>query len=147
MRKFSAQAFASERPWGSELLQDFGDVTARLHWTDQPYRWHTNTGPELFVVLDGAVDIDLDFLLQRMHRIDTTELEAQPIGYKWFKQPAKGLGQAWKAESGEDLQKCLVGQQTLQNSGDFCVGVRSDGIKFAHHALLLWSAAVKNEWP
>ena len=57
MRAFSAKTFTAERAWGSDLLQDFGDVTARLHWTDQPYRWHRNTGPEVFVVLEGAVDM------------------------------------------------------------------------------------------
>jgi len=54
---FSAAEFVADRAWGSQLLSDFGDVTVRLHWTDQPYRWHTNTGPEVFVVLDGAVDM------------------------------------------------------------------------------------------
>lgn len=29
----------------------------RLHWTDRPYRWHVNDGVEVFVVLDGAVDM------------------------------------------------------------------------------------------
>ncbi len=29
----------------------------RLHWTDQPYVWHVNDGSEVFVVLDGAVDM------------------------------------------------------------------------------------------
>lgn len=57
MRAFSAQAFTADRPWGSDLLQDFGDVTVRLHWTDQPYHWHRNTGPEVFVVLEGSVDM------------------------------------------------------------------------------------------
>ena len=31
--------------------------SVRLHWTDQPYKWHVNDGPEVFVVLDGAVDM------------------------------------------------------------------------------------------
>ena len=30
-------------------------ITTRLHWTDQPYRWHINDGQEVFVVLDGQV--------------------------------------------------------------------------------------------
>ncbi|MEG0318159.1 MAG: cupin, partial [Comamonas sp.] len=30
-------------------------TTVRLHWTDQPYQWHINDGPEVFVVLDGVV--------------------------------------------------------------------------------------------
>jgi mannose-6-phosphate isomerase-like protein (cupin superfamily) len=29
----------------------------RLHWTDQPYIWHVNDGPEVFAVLDGMVDM------------------------------------------------------------------------------------------
>lgn len=29
----------------------------RLHWTDAPYRWHVNDGPEAFVVLDGEVEM------------------------------------------------------------------------------------------
>lgn len=32
-------------------------TTTRLHWTDQPYHWHCNDGEEVFVVLDGAVDM------------------------------------------------------------------------------------------
>lgn len=29
----------------------------RLHWTDQPYKWHVNDGEEVFVVLDGRVEM------------------------------------------------------------------------------------------
>jgi mannose-6-phosphate isomerase-like protein (cupin superfamily) len=32
-------------------------ITTRLHWTDQPYKWHTNDGEEVFVVLDGVVEM------------------------------------------------------------------------------------------
>ena len=57
MTPFTAKDFVADRAWGSTLLNDFGDVTVRLHWTDEPYRWHRNTGPEVFVVLDGIVDM------------------------------------------------------------------------------------------
>lgn len=57
MKVFSASEFTADRAWGSQLLGDFGDVAARLHWTDKPYRWHRNTGPEVFVVLAGAVNM------------------------------------------------------------------------------------------
>jgi mannose-6-phosphate isomerase-like protein (cupin superfamily) len=57
MKQFSALGFTAERAWGSELLSDFGDVTVRMHLTDKPYKWHQNTGKEVFVVLDGAVDM------------------------------------------------------------------------------------------
>jgi mannose-6-phosphate isomerase-like protein (cupin superfamily) len=32
-------------------------ITTRLHWTDQPYKWHINDGEEVFVVLDGSVEM------------------------------------------------------------------------------------------
>lgn len=34
-----------------------GATSVRLHWTDQPYKWHVNDGEEVFVVLDGVVDM------------------------------------------------------------------------------------------
>jgi mannose-6-phosphate isomerase-like protein (cupin superfamily) len=49
--------FVSDRAWGSRLLLDMGEHTARIHWTDAPYRWHENTGSEVFVVLDGVVEM------------------------------------------------------------------------------------------
>lgn len=32
-------------------------ITTRLHWTDQPYKWHVNDAQEVFVVLDGLVQM------------------------------------------------------------------------------------------
>ena len=32
-------------------------ITTRLHWTNEPYRWHVNEGEEVFVVLDGQVNM------------------------------------------------------------------------------------------
>ena len=32
-------------------------ITTRLHWTDKPYKWHVNDGEEVFVVLDGVVEM------------------------------------------------------------------------------------------
>ena len=34
-----------------------GDITTRLHWTDKPYKWHVNDGEEVFVVLNGTVEM------------------------------------------------------------------------------------------
>lgn len=49
--------FRSDRAWGARDLMEIDGASIRLHWTDQPYRWHTNDGPEVFVVLDGQVDM------------------------------------------------------------------------------------------
>lgn len=32
-------------------------ISSRLHWANKPYKWHTNDGEEVFVVLDGKVVI------------------------------------------------------------------------------------------
>lgn len=52
-----ADDFTADRPWGALDIVAIQDATVRLHWTDQPYHWHVNDGPEVFVVLDGAVDM------------------------------------------------------------------------------------------
>lgn len=57
--------FRAERAWGARDIAEVEGATVRLHWTNEPYRWHINDGPEVFVVLDGAV---------RMHfRVDREE--------------------------------------------------------------------------
>lgn len=57
MDLIDATRFTADRAWGSQRLMDMGDFRAKLHWTDQPYVWHENDGEELFVVLDGIVDM------------------------------------------------------------------------------------------
>lgn len=57
MRFLDASDWTAEKPWGAVDLLDLADATVRLHWTDEPYVWHVNDGPELFVVLDGVVDM------------------------------------------------------------------------------------------
>jgi mannose-6-phosphate isomerase-like protein (cupin superfamily) len=52
---FRARDFRADRPWGACNIASIEGVTVRLHWTDQPYRWHVNDGEEVFAVLDGAV--------------------------------------------------------------------------------------------
>jgi mannose-6-phosphate isomerase-like protein (cupin superfamily) len=49
--------FTAERAWGAKFLANIADATVRLHWTDQPYKWHVNDGAEVFVVLDGIVEM------------------------------------------------------------------------------------------
>lgn len=52
-----ARDFRAETAWGARDLVEIDGATARLHWTDQPYEWHLNDGPELFCVLEGEVDM------------------------------------------------------------------------------------------
>ena len=57
MRFIDAAGFTADRPWGALDVLSLDTATVRLHWTDAPYVWHVNDGPEVFVVLDGAVDM------------------------------------------------------------------------------------------
>ena len=52
-----ARAFTADRAWGAKDLAEIEGATVRLHWTDQPYKWHVNDGTEVFLVLDGQVDM------------------------------------------------------------------------------------------
>lgn len=52
-----ARTFTAERPWGARDLAEIDGATVRLHWSDQPYKWHINDGAEVFVVIEGQVDM------------------------------------------------------------------------------------------
>ena len=57
MKIFRARSFTADRAWGAPDIANMGGITTRLHWTDQPYRWHVNDGEEVFAVLDGRVEM------------------------------------------------------------------------------------------
>ena len=52
-----ARTFTAERAWGARDLAEIEGASVRLHWTDQPYHWHVNDGREVFVVLEGEVEM------------------------------------------------------------------------------------------
>lgn len=52
-----ARQFTADRAWGARDLAEIEGASVRLHWTDQPYKWHVNDGAEVFLVLDGKVDM------------------------------------------------------------------------------------------
>lgn len=57
MNLIDAHEFTADRAWGAIDIARIDGASVRLHWTDQPYIWHVNDGPEVFVVLDGEVDM------------------------------------------------------------------------------------------
>jgi mannose-6-phosphate isomerase-like protein (cupin superfamily) len=50
-------AFTADRAWGARDIAEVSGATVRLHWTDKPYIWHTNDDTEVFMVVDGLVDM------------------------------------------------------------------------------------------
>ena len=57
MEFIRAKDFTAKKPWGAKNIANMNGITTRLHWTDQPYKWHVNDGEEVFVVLDGIVEM------------------------------------------------------------------------------------------
>ena len=55
MKIIRSKSFTADRAWGALDIANMNGITTRLHWTDQPYKWHVNVGEEVFVVLDGQV--------------------------------------------------------------------------------------------
>ncbi|CAG9208748.1 Mannose-6-phosphate isomerase [Paraburkholderia caribensis] len=90
MKIVRSSTFKAERPWGALDIANMNGITTRLHWTDQPYKWHVNDGEEVFVVLDGRVEmryreagIEHSTVLETgdvFHASVGTEHVAHPIG-------------------------------------------------------------------
>lgn len=57
MKVFRGSTFKAARPWGAVDIANMNGITTRLHWTDQPYKWHINDGEEVFAVLSGSVEM------------------------------------------------------------------------------------------
>jgi mannose-6-phosphate isomerase-like protein (cupin superfamily) len=56
-RVVRAHEFRPRRAWDALELMRLDGVSARLHWADKPYHWHVNDGNEVFLVIDGLVDM------------------------------------------------------------------------------------------
>ena len=52
-----AKEFKSDTAWGSKEIANMKGITTKIHWTDKPYKWHVNDGQEVFVVLNGEVEM------------------------------------------------------------------------------------------
>ncbi|MBF7688176.1 cupin domain-containing protein [Acinetobacter rathckeae] len=57
MKITQSKTFTGNKAWDALDIAKFDATTIRLHWTNQPYIWHVNDGEEVFVVLDGVVDM------------------------------------------------------------------------------------------
>ncbi|MGO1190620.1 cupin domain-containing protein [Vibrio casei] len=57
MEVIRSKEFKAKTAWGAKNIANMNGITTRLHWTDKPYKWHVNDGEEVFVVLDGVVEM------------------------------------------------------------------------------------------
>lgn len=57
MKIIRTRPFRPDCAWGALDIANMSGITVRLHWTNEPYRWHVNDGEEVFAVLTGVVDM------------------------------------------------------------------------------------------
>lgn len=57
MKIIRSKQFTPDKAWQALDIANMNGITTRLHWTDKPYKWHVNDGEEVFVVLDGKVQM------------------------------------------------------------------------------------------
>lgn len=57
MKVIQAKSFTGQRAWDAAEIAEVQGATVRLHWTDRPYVWHKNDSDEIFVVLDGQINM------------------------------------------------------------------------------------------
>ena len=88
MRIIRSRDFTASRPWDAMDIANMGVITTRLHWTDQPYRWHVNDGEEVFAVLDGVVDMHVRSEgVERVIRLETGDVFHAGIGCEHVAHP------------------------------------------------------------
>jgi mannose-6-phosphate isomerase-like protein (cupin superfamily) len=84
--------FLADRAWGAKDIAGIEGATVRLHWTDEPYRWHINDGQEVFVVLNGTVDMHYkENGFERMTRLEVGDIFFAVMGCEHVAHP---VGQA-----------------------------------------------------
>jgi mannose-6-phosphate isomerase-like protein (cupin superfamily) len=57
MKLFRSKNFTGKCAWDAIDIAAMNGITTRIHWTNEPYVWHTNDGEEVFAVLDGVVEM------------------------------------------------------------------------------------------
>lgn len=88
MKVVRSRSFTAGRAWGAMDIAMLEDISVRLHWTDQPYRWHVNDGAEVFVVLDGAVDMHWkDGGAEHVARLEPGDLFHADVGCEHLARP------------------------------------------------------------
>ena len=88
MRVIKAENYTGKRAWDALDIERIGEASVRLHWTDQPYIWHVNDGPEVFVVLDGEVDMHTrEDGREEVHRLTVGDVFHASEGDEHFAHP------------------------------------------------------------
>ncbi|MCS4307382.1 mannose-6-phosphate isomerase-like protein (cupin superfamily) [Rheinheimera pacifica] len=88
MKIIRSKDFTASRAWGALDIASMNGITTRLHWTNKPYKWHINDGEEVFVVLDGIVDMHYrEAGLEQVSRLQAGDIFYAGIGCEHVAHP------------------------------------------------------------
>lgn len=91
-RFVSPSDFQGDSAWDALPIASMNGITTRLHWTDEPYKWHRNDGEEVFVVLDGKVDMYYrEHGVEKSQRMNVGDIFYASVGTEHVAHP---LGEA-----------------------------------------------------
>lgn len=57
MKVIDANSLVGPDDWSGPTFGGISDAAVKFRWINSAFRWHRNDGPELFLVLDGEVDM------------------------------------------------------------------------------------------
>ena len=88
MKFIKPKDFIGSHPWDAMEIANMDGITTKLHWTDAPYKWHINDGEEVFVVLDGEVEMHYKQEGEKlMERLGTGDIFFASIGAEHVAHP------------------------------------------------------------
>ena len=88
MKVIRSRDFTGDRPWAALDIANMQGTTTRLHWTDQPYKWHVNDGEEVFAVLDGTENMHYrEAGLEKIVKLATGEVFFASVGCEHLAHP------------------------------------------------------------
>lgn len=88
MEIIRSKDFTAKRAWGAKDIANMNGITTRLHWTDKPYQWHINDGEEVFVVLDGVVEMRyIEDNIEQSSLLNTGDIFYASVGTEHIAHP------------------------------------------------------------
>ena len=88
MEIIRGKKFIANTAWTGRDIANMNGIKTKLRWTDQPYKWHTNDGEEVFVVLDGTVEMFYkESGLEKSVLLNTGDIFFASVGTEHFAYP------------------------------------------------------------
>lgn len=88
MQVIRSKEFTPTQAWQALDVACMNGISTRIHWTNQPYKWHINDGEEVFAVLTGSVDMHYrDKGQERVVRLEPGDVFYAGIGCEHVAHP------------------------------------------------------------